>query len=137
MKAIRCTIQSLRASWPRPLYVSIHGYDWTPMCEARDGRAFAAEVRVFGFGFEYRWDRMSRFYLISLGADWLINLAAGFKGVLPKSEQFTAWAGTDNRFAELTLFGLQFCWGKAGDEPLRFRIFWRHELIWPRRSRHG
>lgn len=128
---------------PRPLYLSVHGYDWAPFVEyKRPAKSRTAHLRVFDIGFDFEWNEAVRYYMFSGGAHWFVNVAAGFKGATP--EDFQKHAGglaprtvwKSNRFFELTLFGLKFCWGQDEGAPWRLRFFWGHRRIFYKRGHH-
>lgn len=129
---------------PRPLYLSVHGYDWAPFVDyKRPAMSMSAHVRLFGVGVDWQWNEAVRFYMLSLGAHWLVNLAVGFKGATP--EDFQKQAGglaprtvwKSNRFLELALFGFKLDWGQDEGEPWRLRYFFGHRRIFHKRGRNA
>jgi hypothetical protein len=92
----------------RPLYISFHWFDWSRINAApRPQKSRNGHLRVFGFGFDYTWNQSIRYYMVSAGCHWLVNVA-----VLRRYEQpadmrvsyFTAPLPA-RRAWELTLFG--------------------------------
>lgn len=129
---------------PRPLYLSAHGYDWAPFLKSqRPGKSVSFHFRVFGLGLDLQWNQAVRFYMASLGARWLVNVAAGFKGATPAEYREAAgglgppsvWRS--NRFFELTLLGFQFAWGQDEGEKWRLRFFWNQRRVFWKRANHA
>jgi hypothetical protein len=122
---------------PRPLYASWRCFDWSPLMPWTDRPAvdWALRLRVLSLGFDITWNQCARYYGVSIGSRWLLNIAAGKR--FDTSEDGRRLAGNmfsptiygANRYVEITLFLFASAFGQDADQPWRLRYFFNGRRI--------
>jgi hypothetical protein len=125
------------AAVSRIAYFSAHAYDWGWMLpKPRPALDVHAHARLFGVGFDLTWSQCQRYYALSLGARWLINIGVGWKfdttAEFAHMNQTSRW-NRASRYLALTLFNLELDIGKTADEPVHFRLFFRGRRLFYKR----
>lgn len=95
-----------------------HGYDWAPFLNlTRPAKSWTRRLRVLGVGFDICWNQNIRFYTVSVGARWLINLAWGYQAGPIEPPAFGEPLRLPNSYVQPTIFGFDICWSR--DQGLR------------------
>lgn len=120
---------------PRPLFASMHGFDWAPFLNGRSGRTFAMHLRVFGVGVDLDLNEVQRRWAFSAGAHWLLNIALGRSHTTPA--EYVAFGvrapSPGRRYICLTVLGLMLDFGRDDDGPWGLRYFFNHRRIFYKR----
>jgi len=108
------------------LYLRSFDWGWA-LAKPRPAHDIKFCARLLGFGVDLTWNNCLRYYAVSLGAMWLINLGLGVR--FDTSADFTrvpehAHLYGATRFISLTVFNLSLDIGKDAGKPIRVRLFW-------------
>jgi hypothetical protein len=116
----------------RPLYISFHGFDWSRINAApRPQKSRNGHLRVFGLGFDYTWNQSVRYYMVSAGCHWLVNVAVMRQFERPQDMRFPSFTQPPpaKRAWELTLLGAMLSCGCDDGESWGWRLFFRHRRL--------